>query len=38
MDISNLGKISKMLDEDKFWEIIDQSLKIHQIRINKKHF
>jgi len=26
MDISNLGKISKMLDEDKFWEIIDQSL------------
>lgn len=27
MDISNLGKISEMLDEDKFWKIINQSLK-----------
>ncbi len=27
MDISNLGKISEMLDEDKFWGIVHKSLK-----------
>ncbi|MEM1122019.1 MAG: DUF4240 domain-containing protein, partial [Bacteroidota bacterium] len=27
IDISNLGKISKMLDENKFWEIVAKSLK-----------
>jgi len=27
MDISNLGKISEMLNEDEFWKIVDKSLK-----------
>jgi hypothetical protein len=37
-DTSNLGKISKMIDEEKYWEIISKSLKNSQDQIEQESF
>lgn len=29
---------AEMLDEDKFWKIVDKSLKKQKVKKNKRHF